>query len=308
MIRKLHLALFIVIALLLTACGEEEEWSDRAVRVSPVGLTLVDFAWSRNGEFVASDGVNLWFFDGDGNNLRKIEGSEWFGTMVNGEGLCWSPDGNYVAFTIREPMDGYYADIYIIHRGARYIWEARRLADCFGTNPAWSPDGKWVLFSAWDSILVVPAEGGEPRSVVSNARRPTWNPGGDYFACQRYFGSLNWDIIAKPFNETGGARRITYFHEAASEPAWAPDGKHIAVMVDILKDRSGADIWVVSVKNGSAEKVTEEPEPKFRLEAARPAWSSDGRWVAFLSRRGGEEKGVGGGAIWKVPYQDRSPY
>jgi Tol biopolymer transport system component len=114
--------------------------------------------------------------------------------------------------------------------------------------------------------------------------------------------------VAKPFNKAGGARRVTYFNEYVKEPAWVLNGKYVAITVEIIKEYKGADIWVVSVKDGSAVKVTDEPETKLRLEASRPAWSSDGRWIAFLSRRGGEEKGSMGGAIWKVPFKDRIRY
>ncbi len=295
------------VIVLVIACGEESPWSDGAVRISPLRLTLVDFAWSVNGEFVASDGVNLWFFDGEGRNVRKIEGSELFGKMVNGEGLCWSPDGNYVAFTVRENPDGYWANIFIIHREANSIWEARRLTDSFGTNPAWSPDGNWILYNNQDTIFVIPAQGGEPRFLVSNARWPAWGPGGEYFAFQRQFEGLAWDIMAKPF-KGGPARRVTYFNEYVKEPAWAPNGEHIAITVEIIKEYKGADIWVVSVKEGSAAKITDEPLTKRRLEASRPAWSTDGQWIAFLSRRGGEPKGPLGGAVWKVPFKYKIRY
>ena len=55
---------------------------------------------------------------------------------------------------------------------------ARRLTSFQGatTNPKFSPDGKWIAFSAEYGgnvdVYVVPAEGGEPK-------RLTWHPGGD---------------------------------------------------------------------------------------------------------------------------------
>src|SRR5215470_10679913 len=55
---------------------------------------------------------------------------------------------------------------------------ARRLTSFQGqtTNPHFSPDGKWIAFSAEyagnTDVYVVPATGGEPR-------RLTWHPGND---------------------------------------------------------------------------------------------------------------------------------
>ncbi len=55
---------------------------------------------------------------------------------------------------------------------------ARRLTSFQGqtTNPRFSPDGRWIAFSAEyagnTDVYVIPAEGGEPR-------RLTWHPGGD---------------------------------------------------------------------------------------------------------------------------------
>ena len=51
-------------------------------------------------------------------------------------------------------------------------------------NPRWSPDSKFIVFSEWfasdhHSIYVVPAEGGEPRLLLSGPSEPadpTWSP------------------------------------------------------------------------------------------------------------------------------------
>ena len=69
----------------------------------------------------------------------------------------------------------YANNIWIVERGGG---TARRLTSFQGqtSNPHFSPDGKWIAFSAEyagnTDVYVVPAEGGEPR-------RLTWHPGAD---------------------------------------------------------------------------------------------------------------------------------
>src|SRR5258706_14034515 len=69
----------------------------------------------------------------------------------------------------------YANNIWIVERAGG---SARRVTSFQGqtTNPHFSPDGKWIAFSAEYGgnldAYVVPAEGGEPR-------RLTWHPGSD---------------------------------------------------------------------------------------------------------------------------------
>ena len=80
---------------------------------------------------------------------------------------------------------------------------ARRITSFQGatTNPKFSPDGRWIAFSAEYSgnvdAYVVPAEGGEPR-------RLTWHPGGDVVQ--------GW---------TPDSRAVMF---ASSRATWAPSG------------------------------------------------------------------------------------
>ena len=68
-----------------------------------------------------------------------------------------------------------------LDRRTRAGGTARRLTSFQGqtTNPHFSPDGKWIAFSAEyagnTDVYVVPAEGGEPK-------RLTWHPGADKVA------------------------------------------------------------------------------------------------------------------------------
>ena len=52
------------------------------------------------------------------------------------------------------------------------------------SGPAWSPDGKWIAFAcrweAGNSVFLVPAAGGEPKTVYDKqgACEPHWSPDG----------------------------------------------------------------------------------------------------------------------------------
>src|SRR6185503_15973616 len=69
----------------------------------------------------------------------------------------------------------YASNVWVVERAGGL---ARRLTSFQGAtvNPKFSPDGKWIAFSADYSgntdVYVVPAEGGEPK-------RLTWHPGAD---------------------------------------------------------------------------------------------------------------------------------
>lgn len=62
---------------------------------------------------------------------------------------------------------------------------------------------------------------------------------------------------------------------ALAEPGIAPDGSEIAFV-------SGGDIWTVPVAGGEARLLVSHP-----ANEARPLYSPDGRWLAFVSTRTG---------------------
>ncbi len=74
-----------------------------------------------------------------------------------------------------------------------------------------------------------------------------------------------------------------------SDPQLHPDGRRVAFVVTMLseaRDEYLSTIWIVDVDGGEPRQFTRGP----RRDTA-PRWSSDGRWLAFVSER--EKKGKG---------------
>lgn len=73
---------------------------------------------------------------------------------------------------------------------------------------------------------------------------------------------------------------------AISRPRISPDGQQVAYVVteiDSHKHEYRSAIWITPTSGGKARRLTSGP-----ANANNPAWSPDGRWLAFTSERPGE--------------------
>src|SRR5947209_3363235 len=94
-----------------------------------------------------------------------------------------------------------------------------------------------------------------------------------------------------------------------SRPRISPDGQRVAFVVTTIdkdKHEYQSSIWVVPAEGGEAKRFT-----MGKADAHSPAWSPDGRWLAFVTEReseasGKDEKeqkkqGKGKAQIWLIP-------
>ncbi len=98
--------------------------------------------------------------------------------------------------------------------------------------------------------------------------------------------------------ETSGRGRVTpellYDLTLAADPQIAPDGRLVAYVAQTIDRKASgyrSTIWVVATDgNSPPRRFTSGPE-----RDTFPRWSPDGRWLAFLSKRGAKAQ------LWLLP-------
>jgi Tol biopolymer transport system component len=147
---------------------------------------------------------------------------------------------------------------------------------------SWSPDGKQIVFRAYEGIYVMNADGSSVRQIdKSNAAKwytsdaPIWSPNSNQILFSAYpqnTGSGNiYQIYSVNANRSGDSRIIT---TNGFSPQWSPDGRKIAF-------QSYKDNWEIYVANSDGSKPMRMTQNSIPDE--KPVWSPDGKQILFVA-------------------------
>jgi len=161
-----------------------------------------------------------------------------------------------------------------------FPWATPRWADVTRSiaSASLGPNGKRALFEARGEVFTVPVEKGDARNLTRSSgaadRAPVWSPDGQRIAWFSDEGAGYRLLIG---NADGlGSPRVIPISDAkmAWSPAWSPDGNHIAFVDNKVRIR------VVNLTSGSIA-VADTGGAAQDLNAMRPVWSPDSKWLAY---------------------------
>jgi len=181
-------------------------------------LEIAEPAWSPDGgkiAFSAGSGVSVGFskpsgdiyvINVDGSGLAQLTRDSGF----NGS-ASWSPDGKQIAFVSDRDGDSK-ARIWVMNADGsnqRILPNSQNTTSSgfLGGQPAWSPDGKKILFTAYGacgggaavSIYVTNADGGNSQILTSDPKvcgwysSPRWSPDGTKILATFSIKTGRWD-------------------------------------------------------------------------------------------------------------------
>lgn len=162
------------------------------------------------------------------------------------------------------------------------------------TDPAPSPDGKWIAFTSdrgghgATQIYLMPVEGGDPRQLTHEpdsvrAGTPSWAPDGKSLLFVSTRGKRYNVYKVEP--DGGDTKQMTHAPGSHRFASYSPDGRQITFYSNRVRptDLYGFNIFAMGA-SGETEDNMARQVTNSRGSPGHPTWSADGRWIGFVAK------------------------
>jgi TolB protein len=247
----------------------------------------------------------IWLMREDGSDRRRLTHAAPRNDAAGSMTPARSPDGTKIAFSAKigtRAEDQRLTEIYVMRVDGT---DVRRITtnEDVDADPSWSPDGKRIVFTritepgteaAHGGIFVINAGGGRALQITQSASptievAPAWAPDGSIIAFTRVTVTSDPEQSKVAlYVVTPGGSELRKLTDDGGEPDWSPDGERIAFTS--ARDRFGRTCFEECSPNGEIYVMDADGGYKRRLTKSEandrsPAWSPDGRFIAFVSDR-----------------------
>ena len=260
-----------------------DELHDSQRQVRGVARTKLTFISDRNREAVMAtvekrDVKEVFVADYDGANPRRITINRTMNLYPN-----WSPDGRSIAYT------SYRSGVPDLLISNIYAGTMESPTKGVGQNwlPVFSPDGSRLAFTSSrdgnSELYVINRDGSNLVRLTNNPSidtTPTWSPTGNQIAFTSDRRGQPQIFVINP--DGTGLRQIS-FESYADRPTWSPAPYNEIAFA--ARTGPGFDIKILGIASGETRQITFGEGSN-----ESPAWSPNGRHLAFMSTRAGRSQ------------------